>query len=617
MNISSLLMAFPPERGGSEPLTPDAVAPHWGAEFAALFASPDPAFPVPTPKVPAPKAVADDALILPDGEIALEAERAVPVFWQTIVSDSAEAPKPFDREPLSPDDAVDTDAAMALCLAPPAAMQPDPKGVDAFAKGVALPAAPSGAAPQDFPLAVLAAQALPQAQTTDVAADTVPRQPDQTLLAQMPNIAPPSPPRADASAHPDQAAQGQGGKVQSILDKVSGPTVPLDRSDRAAGLDFIGAVEQGAAQVPIGVPKGATPSLEPTQGALPQAALPQGALQPRAVFGALGQTRDGHALSDVAKGLAHPVAVVHEGAAQGLDVLPKTNTWVAPKFEAAAPPPSSKTASENLDQGPLATPVLGFKIATPLPAAQNAPNPAPSSFTAGQGAPRLPGKPDPAQRILPPIAAPVKAAVLPFYTRLAQAVQPIDLGAAPSDALAKGDQKATEFAVASVDAPQAAFGAALPPTAAALTTAPLAPSTDALPPKPALSLHQLPALIDHLHQGAARDGHSHAELLMNPAELGRIRFDLITQGDQVQVTLSVERPETLDLLRANTEALRQEFRAAGLTADTLNFGQWSQRPPARDQTAAPPDQAAPAQLPHAIPAPYIKPPSTSGLDLRL
>jgi flagellar hook-length control protein FliK len=104
---------------------------------------------------------------------------------------------------------------------------------------------------------------------------------------------------------------------------------------------------------------------------------------------------------------------------------------------------------------------------------------------------------------------------------------------------------------------------------------------------------------------------------MNPAELGRIRFDLITQGDQVQVTLSVERPETLDLLRANTEALRQEFRAAGLTADTLNFGQWSQRPPTRDQTAAPPDQAAPAQLPHAIPAPYIKPPSTSGLDLRL
>jgi flagellar hook-length control protein FliK len=146
----------------------------------------------------------------------------------------------------------------------------------------------------------------------------------------------------------------------------------------------------------------------------------------------------------------------------------------------------------------------------------------------------------------------------------------------------------------------------------------LAPtSTDAPPPKSALGLHHLPDVIEHLHQGAVREGHSHAELLMNPAELGRIRFDLITQGDQVQVTLSVERPETLDLLRANTEALRQEFRAAGLTADTLNFGQWSQRPPARDQSAAPADQAAPALLPQAIPAPYIKPPSTSALDLRL
>ena len=603
MNISGLLTAFLPEQGGSVPLTQDTEASLLGAEFAALFAPPDPALPTATPKLPVHKVAADDVLILPDEGIVLEAERAVLVFWQVVVADPAKAPQPSDHEPPLPDEPVETVAALALCCAPPAAFPPDPKGVDALAKGIALAAAPSVAAPHDFPLAALAEQGLPQAQATDLAADTAPRQLDQVVLAQMPSNAPPSPPRADASARPDQAAQAQGGKVQSILDKVSGPTAPLGRSDKAHGLDFSGAERQGAAQAPIDALDGIALSLEPKQGV---------------VFGALGQTRDGHDSTDRAKGQAQPVAVAGEGAAQGVDLVAKTNTWVAPKFETVAPPPSGKTAPENLDQGPLATPVLGLKIATPLPAAQNTPNPVPWLFTAGQGAPRLPSKPDPAQPIPSIIPAPLQTAVLPFDTKPAQAVQPSDMGAGPSDALVQGDRRSLEFSVASADAAQVAVGASPPPTAAGLTATPLAPtSTDAPPPKSALGLHHLPDVIEHLHQGAVREGHSHAELLMNPAELGRIRFDLITQGDQVQVTLSVERPETLDLLRANTEALRQEFRAAGLTADTLNFGQWSQRPPARDQSAAPPDQAAPALLPQAIPAPYIKPPSTSALDLRL
>ena len=603
MNISGLLTAFLPEQGGSVPLTQDTAASLLGAEFAALFAPPDPALPTATPRLPLPKVAADDVLILPDEDIVLEAERAVLVFWQAVVSDPAKAPKPSDHEPPSPDDPVETDAALALCFAPPAAFPPDPKGLDALATGVALAAAPSVAAPHDFALAALAEQGLPQAQATDLATDTAPRQLDQAVLAQMPSNAPLNPPRADASARPDQAAQAQGGKVQSILDKVSDPTAPLGRSDKARGLDFSGAERQGAAQAPIDALDGIALSLEPKQGV---------------VFGALGQTRDGHASTDRAKGQAQPVAVAGEGAVQGVELLAKTNTWVAPKFETVAPPPSGKTAPENLDQGPLATPVLGLKIATPLPAAQNAPNPVPWLFTAGQSAPRLPSKPDPAQPIPSIIPGPLEVAVLPFDTRPAQAVQPTDMGAGPSDALVQGDRRSLEFSVASAEAAQVAVGASPPPTAAGLTATPLAPtSTDAPPPKLALGLHHLPDVIEHLHQGAVREGHSHAELLMNPAELGRIRFDLITQGDQVQVTLSVERPETLDLLRANTEALRQEFRAAGLTADTLNFGQWSQRPPARDQSAAPPDQAAPALLPQAIPAPYIKPPSTSALDLRL
>ena len=184
------------------------------------------------------------------------------------------------------------------------------------------------------------------------------------------------------------------------------------------------------------------------------------------------------------------------------------------------------------------------------------------------------------------------------------------------ESLMKGASGPAETAFVNNFAPEAALsvtGAAISAAALVQPDSPFAPL-----PKAALTLHaNMPAVIAHLHQGGAHEGNSHAELLMNPAELGRIRFDLITQGDQVQVTLSVERPETLDLLRANAEALRQELRAAGLNTDTLNFGQWAQRAPSRDQPQGPPEQGAVAALPQAMSAPYVKPMSTSVLDLRL
>lgn len=64
------------------------------------------------------------------------------------------------------------------------------------------------------------------------------------------------------------------------------------------------------------------------------------------------------------------------------------------------------------------------------------------------------------------------------------------------------------------------------------------------------------------------------ELLLDPVELGKVRFEMTTTGDKVQVNLSVERPETLDLLRRNLDSLRSELSAAGFDASTLSFGQW-------------------------------------------
>ena len=83
---------------------------------------------------------------------------------------------------------------------------------------------------------------------------------------------------------------------------------------------------------------------------------------------------------------------------------------------------------------------------------------------------------------------------------------------------------------------------------------------------------KLPETIAKAAAGVSRD--EPVELLLDPAELGRVRFELTTAGDRVHVNLSVERAETLDLMRRNIEILRHEFREAGFGAATLAFGQW-------------------------------------------
>ena len=78
------------------------------------------------------------------------------------------------------------------------------------------------------------------------------------------------------------------------------------------------------------------------------------------------------------------------------------------------------------------------------------------------------------------------------------------------------------------------------------------------------------SLID---QAAAAERGS-VEVVLDPKELGKVRFEIHQHGDQVRVFLAVERPETLELLRRNADQLVQEFRAAGYAGASLNFGQW-------------------------------------------
>ena len=67
------------------------------------------------------------------------------------------------------------------------------------------------------------------------------------------------------------------------------------------------------------------------------------------------------------------------------------------------------------------------------------------------------------------------------------------------------------------------------------------------------------------------------EILLNPQELGQLRFEIHHKGDQLRVVLCVERPETMDLLRRNADQLLGEFRTAGFSGASLSFGQWDQQ----------------------------------------
>lgn len=122
------------------------------------------------------------------------------------------------------------------------------------------------------------------------------------------------------------------------------------------------------------------------------------------------------------------------------------------------------------------------------------------------------------------------------------------------------------------------------------------------------------ALMVHAPQAALGP----VEVVLNPEELGKLRFEIHQQGDQVRVVLTVERPETLDLLRRHADQLVQEFRAAGYSGASLSFGNWGgQQGGTSGQTAQSEPDFVVADTPH-LPPPHPRnfAPST-GLNLRL
>ncbi len=65
------------------------------------------------------------------------------------------------------------------------------------------------------------------------------------------------------------------------------------------------------------------------------------------------------------------------------------------------------------------------------------------------------------------------------------------------------------------------------------------------------------------------------ELRLSPEELGSVRIEVATDGDQVAMVVTAERQDTLDLLRRNADRLMADLREAGFARLDLSFGAWS------------------------------------------
>jgi flagellar hook-length control protein FliK len=61
-------------------------------------------------------------------------------------------------------------------------------------------------------------------------------------------------------------------------------------------------------------------------------------------------------------------------------------------------------------------------------------------------------------------------------------------------------------------------------------------------------------------------------LTLAPEDLGTLRFDVQHVADSISVHLTVERPETLDLLRRHADHLAEAFRQAGFSGASFTFG---------------------------------------------
>jgi flagellar hook-length control protein FliK len=112
------------------------------------------------------------------------------------------------------------------------------------------------------------------------------------------------------------------------------------------------------------------------------------------------------------------------------------------------------------------------------------------------------------------------------------------------------------------------------------------------------------------------------EIALNPEELGRVRMLLSTTESGISVSITTERPETLDLLRRHIDQLAQEFRELGYRGIDFKFsgGDTQSEFGHNGGESQPGKQGGPIahlELPNREAMPTTRATLLRGLDLRL
>ncbi len=146
--------------------------------------------------------------------------------------------------------------------------------------------------------------------------------------------------------------------------------------------------------------------------------------------------------------------------------------------------------------------------------------------------------------------------------------------------------------------------------------------TTSAPQQPGLARHLAFQIADAMRANPDRP----IELALSPKELGTVRLTISAADGNVALHVVAERPETLDLMRRNSEALLRDLGELGFTSIDLAFGQGgSAEENANDESAAngsspgadlASDEASDEALDVAV-TPAIQIDGANGLDIRI
>lgn len=156
---------------------------------------------------------------------------------------------------------------------------------------------------------------------------------------------------------------------------------------------------------------------------------------------------------------------------------------------------------------------------------------------------------------------------------------------------------------------------------------PSAPSLDRAAAGPPVSPTAAPARIDQIMsqitaslatRSNSADRAAPIEIALDPPELGQVRISVARGDDGMVLNLTIDRPETLDLMRRHASLLAQEFQRHGLENSGFTFSGRDGEPatPGRHADNGP-GGSAPEGLPDAAPLPPARHTDGTGLDIRI